>query len=98
MLKIIHTLGKYDQSRIYMRMYLIFHFKIKTHTHYIYIYICVCMREHKGQIHKLESVCKKKKTKALKIPISKIRVIIYNFQSAKDVMNLPGRGRVSMSS
>ncbi len=47
--------------------------------------------------HKIESVCKKK-VKALKIPIYTIRVIIKRFQSTKDVMNLPGRGRASISS
>ncbi len=31
----------------------------------------------------------------MKIPISTIRAIIKNFQSTENVMNLPGRGRVS---
>ncbi len=42
--------------------------------------------------HKIESGCKKR-VKALKIPISTIRVIIKRFQSIKDVTDLPGRGR-----
>ncbi len=42
--------------------------------------------------HKIESDCKKR-VKALKIPISTIRVIIKRFQSTKDVKNLSGRGR-----
>ncbi len=49
------------------------------------------------ELHKIESGCKKR-AKALKIPISTIRVIIKRFQSTKDVMNLSGRGRVSISS
>jgi len=40
----------------------------------------------------------KKKANALKIPISTIRAIIKKFQSAKNVTNLPGKGRVSISS
>ncbi len=32
------------------------------------------------------------------IPISTIRAILKKFQSTKDVINLPGRGRVSVSS
>ncbi len=33
----------------------------------------------------------------MKIPISTIRAIIKNFQSTENVMNLPGRGHVSIS-
>ncbi len=36
--------------------------------------------------------------RAVKTPISTIRAIMNNFQSTENVMNLPGRGRVSMSS
>ncbi len=43
--------------------------------------------------HVIESGCKKR-VKALKIPISTIRIIIKRFLSTKDVKNLPGRGRV----
>ena len=49
------------------------------------------------ELHKIESGCKKI-AEALKIPISTIRAIIKQFQSTKDVTNLPGRGRVSKSS
>ncbi len=49
------------------------------------------------ELHKIESGCKKR-DKALKIPISTIRVIIKRFQSTKYVKNLPERGRVSISS
>ncbi len=45
------------------------------------------------ELHKIKSGCKKI-TKALKIPISTIRVIIKKFQSTKDVTDLPGRGCV----
>ncbi len=45
------------------------------------------------ELHKIESGCKKR-ARAVKIPISTIRVIIKRFQSTKDVKNLPGRGRV----
>ncbi len=49
------------------------------------------------ELHKLESGFKKR-ARAVKIPISTIRVIIKNFQSTENFMNLPGRGRVSISS
>jgi len=49
------------------------------------------------ELHKLESGCKKI-AKALKIPISIIMVIINEFHSTEDVMNLPGRGCVSILS
>ncbi len=39
-----------------------------------------------------------RKERAVKIPISTIRAIIKSFQSTDNVMNLPGRGRVSISS
>ncbi len=42
------------------------------------------------ELHKIESGCKKR-AKAVKIPISTISAIIKNFQSIKDVTNLPGR-------
>ncbi len=48
------------------------------------------------ELHKLESDFKKRAR--AKIPISTIRAIIKNFQSTENVMNLPGRGRVSISS
>ncbi len=47
--------------------------------------------------HKLESGFKKR-SRAVKIPISTIRAIIEKFQSTENVMNLPGRERVSISS
>jgi hypothetical protein len=49
------------------------------------------------ELHKIESGCKKR-VKALKILIFTIRGIIKRFLSTKDVMNLPGKGRVSTSS
>ncbi len=49
------------------------------------------------ELHKSESGFKKR-ARAVKIPISTIRTIIKNFQSTENVMNLPGRGRVSISS
>ncbi len=49
------------------------------------------------EVHKIESGCEKR-ARAVKIPISTIRAIIINFQSTENVMNLPGRGHVSVSS
>ncbi len=49
------------------------------------------------ELHKLESGFKKR-DRAVKIPISTIRAIIKKFQSTKKIMNLPGRGHVSISS
>ncbi len=46
------------------------------------------------ELHKLESDFKKR----MKNPISTIRAIIKNFQSTENVMNLPGRGHVFISS
>ncbi len=48
-------------------------------------------------LHQLESGFKKR-ARAVKIPISTIREIIKKFQSTENIMNLPGRGRVSISS
>jgi len=47
------------------------------------------------ELHRIESGCKKI-AKELKIPISTIRAKIKKFQSTKDVMNLPQRGRVTI--
>ncbi len=49
------------------------------------------------ELHKLVK-CFKKRARAVKIPISTIRAIIKNFQSKENFTNLPGRGRVSISS
>ncbi len=49
------------------------------------------------ELHKLESGFKER-ARVVKIPISTVRAIINNFQSTENVMNLPGRGRVSISS
>ncbi len=49
------------------------------------------------ELHKLESGFKKR-ARAVKIPISTIRAIIKKFQSTENVMNLPGREDVSISS
>ncbi len=49
------------------------------------------------ELHKLE-VALRKELEQKKIPISTIRAIIKNFQSTENVMNLPGRGHVSISS
>ncbi len=49
-------------------------------------------RENKAQIPLI------REARAVKIPISNIREIIKDFSSKENVMNLPGRGRVSISS
>ncbi len=61
-----------------------------------YIYISDVKNKIVGH-HKIESGCKKR-VKTLKISIPTIRVIIKRFQSTKKFKNLPGRGRVSISS
>ncbi len=49
------------------------------------------------ELHKLESGFKKR-ARGVKMTISTIRAIIKNFQSTENVMSLPGRRRVSISS
>ncbi len=50
------------------------------------------------ELHKLVKCLFKKRARAVKIPISTIREIIKHSQSTENVMKLPGRGRVSISS
>ncbi len=47
------------------------------------------------ELHKLKSGFKKR-AREVEIPISTIRAIIKKFQSTENVMNLLGRGRVSI--
>ncbi len=65
---------------------------MKLSSHGFLFHRNINRRENKAQIPLI------REARAVKIPISTIREIIKDFPSKENVMNLSGRGRVSISS